>query len=117
MGKWLLRVVPIFLVSIFLTGCFSEGEKGGKKGAEMKIYLIPVGDVEKETVLKLSWALREKFKAVFEVGEPLPLLEDDYRPRREQYFASPILDELKQNIPEEADKVLGVLMRTSSFPH
>ncbi|MCK4802197.1 archaemetzincin family Zn-dependent metalloprotease [bacterium] len=75
----------------------------------MKIYIIPIGDVEKKTLLKLSWVLREKFEAVFEVGEPLPLLEDAYRPLRGQYFATPILEELKQNIPEEADKVLGVL--------
>ena len=75
----------------------------------MKIYLIPIGDVEKETLLKLSWALREKFEAVFETGEPLPLLEDAYRAERGQYFASPILDELKQNIPEDAEKVLGVV--------
>ncbi len=75
----------------------------------MKIYLIPIGDVDKETILKLSWALREKIEAVFEVGEPLPLLEDAYRPRRGQYFATPILEELKQNIPEDGDKVLGIL--------
>lgn len=75
----------------------------------MKIYLIPIGDVEKRTLLKLSWALREKFEAVFEVGEPLPLSEDAYRPRRGQYFATPILEELKQNIPEDAEKVLGIL--------
>jgi len=75
----------------------------------MKIYLIPIGDVEKRTLLKLSWALRKKFKAVFEIGEPLPLPEDAYRPRRGQYFATPILEELKQNIPEDAKKVLGVL--------
>ncbi|MBA7511760.1 hypothetical protein ES705_03756 [subsurface metagenome] len=75
----------------------------------MKIYLIPIGDVEKDTLLKLCWVLREKFEAVFEVGEPLSLLEDAYRPRRGQYFTTPILEELKQNIPEEADKVLGVL--------
>jgi len=107
MNKWLLRI--ILILSIFLTGCFSGEEKGRKKGAEMKIYLIPIGDVEKETVLKLSWALREKFEAVFEVGEPLPLSEDAYRPRRGQYFATPILEELKQNIPEDGKKVLGVL--------
>lgn len=75
----------------------------------MKIYIIPIGDVEKKTLLKLSWVLRKKFKAVFEIGETLLLLEDAYRPRREQYFSSPILDELKQNIPEDAEKVLGVL--------
>ncbi len=109
MNKWLLKIILICLLSIFLTGCFSGEEKGGKKGAEMKIYIIPIGDVEKKTLLKLSWVLREKFEAVFEVGEPLPLLEDAYRPLRGQYFATPILEELKQNIPEEADKVLGVL--------
>lgn len=75
----------------------------------MKIYIIPIGDVEKKTLLKLSWALRKKFAAVFQIGKPLPLLEDAYRPQRGQYFASPILDDLKQNIPEDADKVLGVL--------
>jgi len=75
----------------------------------MKIYLIPIGDVEKDVLLKLCWALREKFEAVFEVGEPLSLSEDAYRPRRGQYFATPILEELKQNIPEDGKKVLGVL--------
>lgn len=75
----------------------------------MKIYIIPVGEVEKETLLKLSWALKEKFEAVFEMGEPLPILEDAYRAERGQYFATPILEELKQNIPKDAEKVLGVL--------
>ena len=75
----------------------------------MKIYIIPVGEVEKETLLKLSWVLREKFEAVFEMGEPLPLSKDAYRAERGQYFATPILEELKQNIPKDAEKVLGVL--------
>ncbi len=75
----------------------------------MKIYIIPLGDVEKETLLKLSWALRNKFAAVFQVGKSLPIPEDAYRAKRKQYFASRILDELKQNIPQDADKVLGVL--------
>jgi len=75
----------------------------------MKIYLIAIGDVEKETVLELSWALRRKFGAVFELGEPLPLSEDAYRVERSQYFATPIMEELRENIPEDAEKVLGVL--------
>ncbi|MFB0526196.1 MAG: archaemetzincin family Zn-dependent metalloprotease [bacterium] len=109
MGKWLLRIVPIFLLSIFLAGCSSERKKERKKGAEMKIHIIPIGDVEKKTLLKLSWTLRKKFEAVFQIGPPLPILEDAYRAERGQYFASPILDELKQNIPEDAEKVLGVI--------
>ncbi|MFB0527688.1 MAG: archaemetzincin family Zn-dependent metalloprotease [bacterium] len=75
----------------------------------MKIYLIPIGDVEKKTLLKLSWTLRKKFEAVFQIGQPLPILEDAYRAERGQYFASLILDELKQNIPEDGEKVLGVI--------
>ena len=109
MGRWLLRIIPIFLLSIFLTGCSSEGKRESKKGAEMKIYIIPVGDVDKETLFRLSWALREKFQAVFQVGKPLPLPEDAYRAKRGQYFSSPILEELKQNVPQDADKVLGIL--------
>jgi len=105
--KLVLSTIPIFLFSIFLAGCLPEEEK--LKGAEMKIYIIPVGEVEKETLLKLSWVLREKFEAVFEMGEPLPLSKDAYRAERGQYFATPILEELKQNIPKDAEKVLGVL--------
>jgi len=75
----------------------------------MKIYLIPIGDVEREALLKLSWALRGKFGAVFEIGQPLPLSESAYRPQRGQYFATPIMEELRENIPEGAEKVLGVL--------
>ncbi len=102
-------LVPIILFSLLLVGCLPEGEKEKPKGAEMKIYIIPVGDVEKDTLLRLSWALREQFQAAFEIGEPLPILEDDYRAERGQYFATPILEELKQNIPQDAEKVLGVL--------
>jgi len=106
--KLVLSTIPIFLFSIFLAGCLPE--EGKLKGAEeMKIYIIPVGEVEKETLLKLSWTLKEKFEAVFEIGEPLPILEDAYRAERGQYFATPILEELKQNIPKDAEKVLGVL--------
>jgi archaemetzincin len=104
----MLSIIPIFLFSIFLAGCLPEKKKL-RGGEEMKIYIIPVGKVEKETLLKLSWALREKFPVVFEIGEPLPLLEDDYRAERGQYFATPILEELKQNIPKDAEKILGVL--------
>jgi len=109
MGKWMSGIILIFLFSIFLAGCLPEEEKGRLKGAEMKIYIIEVGHVEKETLLKLSWALREKFDAVLEIAEPLPLSEDAYRAERRQYFATPILEELKQNIPKDAGKVLGVL--------
>lgn len=109
MAKRLLGIIPIFLFSIFFAGCLPEGEKEKPKGAEMKIYIIPVGDVEKDTLLRLSWALREQFQAAFEIGEPLPILEDAYRAERGQYFATPILEELKQNIPEDAEKVFGVL--------
>jgi len=109
MGKWLLRLISTLLLLILSIGCLPEEEKGRSKGAEMKIYIIPVGDVEEETLLKLSWALREKFDAVFEMGEPLPLSEDAYRVERGQYFATPILEELKQNIPEDGEKVLAVL--------
>jgi len=75
----------------------------------MKIYIIPIGDVEKDDLLRLSWALRGQFESAFEIGESLPLSEDAYRDERGQYFATPILEELKQNIPEDAEKVLGVL--------
>jgi archaemetzincin len=109
MGKWLLSLISIFLLLILSIGCLPEKEKEKPKGAEMKIYIIPVGDVEEETLLKLSWALREKFEALFEMGQPLPLSEDAYRAERRQYFATPILEELKQNIPEDGDKVLAVL--------
>lgn len=105
----MLGIIPILLFSLLFTGCLPDKEKGKEKGAEMKIYLIPIGDVEKETILRLSWALRRKFGAVFELGEPLPLSEDAYRAERGQYFATPIMEELRENIPEDAEKVLGVL--------
>ena len=97
------------MFSILFAGCLPEEEKGGEKGVEMKIYIVPIGDVEKEDVLKLSWDLREKFDAVFEIGEAMPLSDDAYRAERRQYFATPILEELRQNVPEDVEKVLGVV--------
>ncbi len=109
MGKRLLGIIPVLLFSLLFAGCSLDKEKGKEKGAEMKIYLIPIGDVEKEAILRLSWALRKKFKAVFEMGKRLPLSEDAYRPERQQYFATPIMEELRKNIPRDAEKVLAVL--------
>jgi len=104
-----MRSVSVLLLSILLIGCLPDDEKGKPKGAEMKIYLIPIGDVEKETLLRLSWSLRDRFEALFEIGERFPLSEDAYRAERKQYFATPILEELKANMPKDAEKVLGVV--------
>jgi len=75
----------------------------------MKIYIIPVGEVDKKVLLKLSWVLGKKFDAVFEIAKPMLLSEDAYRAERKQYFATPILEELRGNMPGDADKTLGVL--------
>jgi len=109
MSKWTVGIVTISLASIFFSGCWEEGGKGGEKGVEMKIYIIPIGDVEQDPLLRLSWVLREKFDGVFEIGERIPLSEDTYRPERRQYFATPLMGDLKKSIPKDADKALGVL--------
>ncbi len=74
-----------------------------------KIYLLPIGDIDKTLLEKLKEPLQERFKLNVEISSSLPMLEDAYNPKRNQYLASPILHQLKKSIQPDAERTLGII--------
>ncbi len=73
-----------------------------------KIYLIPVGDVNKSYIEKLIATLQEKFGFPVEIGKGIDDIQFTYNKKRKQYHSTLILDEIRKGIPKDALKVLGI---------
>jgi archaemetzincin len=80
-----------------------------KNQKKKKIYLVPIGEIDKTLLEKLKEALQERFKLNVEISSSLPILEDAYNSKRNQYLASPILYQLKKNIQPDAKRTLGII--------
>ncbi|MCK4340067.1 MAG: archaemetzincin family Zn-dependent metalloprotease [Candidatus Cloacimonetes bacterium] len=73
------------------------------------IYLVPIGEIDKALLEKLIEPLHDRFKLTVEISASLPILEEAYNFKRNQYLASPILDQLKKNIQPDAKKTLWII--------
>lgn len=89
-----------FLVIVFL---FLMGQKRMER-----VYLIPIGEVNREVLEELRSSLKEKFHLEIVIREALPKPDYAYNRRRRQYHSSPILDNFSRNIPSDAYRVLGI---------
>lgn len=71
------------------------------------IYLVPIGNVESESLQFLTEQLKTKFgKCVLKENIEIP--QSAFNPRRGQYLSTAILSKLEQiNVPEDS-KILGV---------
>lgn len=74
-----------------------------------KIYLTPIGEIDKSLLERLKDPLQERFKLNVEISSSLPILEDAYNSKRNQYLASPILCQLKKSIQHDAKRTLGII--------
>jgi archaemetzincin len=70
-----------------------------------QIVLIPVGSVEKETLMYLSTTMDELFECTCEIGTALPIPKQAYNPARHQYSGQPILAYLPSS---RSGLILGV---------
>ena len=76
---------------------------------ERKIYLIPVGDVEKEILDYLAAKIPCVFPYHVQIKEALSKPHYAYNKRRNQYCADLILKKLKQENLEKENKILGII--------
>jgi len=76
---------------------------------ESKIYLVPVGDIEKSTLETLSKELEKTFGCVAEIQEGMSLPQETYNERRRQYSSSQMLQKIHSFIEaKKQDKVLAI---------
>jgi archaemetzincin len=78
------------------------------KTMEFKIYLIPVGKVQKANLEKLVAPLQEEFGYPIVIGERFKDVGYALNKNRKQYHSTPILDEIRKKRPKDALKVLGI---------
>lgn len=74
-----------------------------------KIYLTPIGEIDKLLLEKLQEPLQDRFKLNIEISASLPIPEEVYNFKRNQYLAPPILDQLKKNIQPDTKRTLGII--------
>jgi archaemetzincin len=77
---------------------------------ENKIYLVPIGSVESSVLKILDTELEKTFNCRVERYEKMPLPQDAFNPRRNQYFCPHILNTLRSfmELDHEEEKVLGI---------
>jgi len=95
-----LILAPALLLVLSSLSCNAKEER--------KIYLIPVGEVEKEILDYLAFELSCIFPYHVEIKKSLPKPGYAHNKRRNQYCADLVLEKLKGENPEKEDKILGV---------
>ena len=99
------RIVLLSLALIALAR--KETFVGGQKVPD-KIYLIPFGNTEQQTVEALQRPLERTFGVKVAVGARAPLPPEAYEPSRQQYLSTAFLNALRRKCPNDARKALGV---------
>ncbi len=75
---------------------------------EPKIYLIPVGQIPEPDLEKLTVSLQKEFEYPVVIGKRIEDIGYAYDRNRDQYYSTPILDEIRKKKPNDAIKVLGI---------
>lgn len=75
---------------------------------DQKIYLIPIGEIDRAKLENLVTPLQEKFGYPTIIGINLGDIAFAYHQKRDQYYSTPILDKIRRSIPEDAVKALGI---------
>ena len=97
---------------IFLVMTFLSGEEKMKKF----IYLIPVGDIDKNILEMLKESLKEEFGFECKIGDKIEIPQKSYNESRKQYFSTTILDELKKVYKDDTERILGVIDKDLFVP-
>jgi archaemetzincin len=73
-----------------------------------KIYIFPFHKVNSNIIKKLALQLEKKFGYPIRIGKEIDIPPSSFNSKRNQYLSPILLSKLKQNIPHDAAKVLGV---------
>jgi archaemetzincin len=84
-------------------------ENSGLEKMESKIYLVPVGDIQKSILESMAKELEKTFGCVAEIHERMGLPQETYNERRRQYSSSQILQKIHSFLKaKRQDKVLAI---------
>lgn len=72
------------------------------------IYVVPVGEIEQDTLETLREAIEKRFKVKCKVADPLEHPGYAYDSHRRQYGSTAILRKVKSILPRDALRALGV---------
>jgi len=73
------------------------------------IYFQPIGEVSEELLQFLCIRLKEIFRYPCKVSQPVKAPEELYNDMRRQYNAAGIAGMLAEKMPDDAEKLLGVM--------
>jgi archaemetzincin len=74
-----------------------------------KIYISLFGDIDSKIVKKLAFQLGKEFNLKVKIGRKIDIPSSAYNKYRNQYLSPILLSKLKQNIPSDAFKILGIV--------
>ncbi len=74
-----------------------------------KLYILPFDNVSIQIIKKLATQLEKKFNYRTKIGKKIDVPSSAFNPRRKQYLSPILLSKLKQNIPNDALKLLGIV--------
>jgi len=73
------------------------------------VEITPIGEIEQEVIDYLLKALGDKFGLSTKTGRTLQVMTEAFDPRRRQYNASMLLEEISRHRSADAVKTLGVI--------
>jgi len=74
-----------------------------------KIALVPVGEIDRETLRSIGEAVEKRFKRPCLIASPIALPSRAYNPHRGQYLSDFLLIQLRKVSVPEAERLLGVV--------
>ncbi len=83
---------------------------------QRKVYLVPVGKVDKPVLDILTRELPQRFHLPVAVAPQIPVPKKAYDKKRSQYLSTTILKELKKRLPRDAEKALGIVDKDLFVP-
>lgn len=74
-----------------------------------KIYIVPIGEIERESLENLREELEEILSQEVKIIETQGLPQSTYNPERQQYHSTPILKTMKNLRFNRGEKILGIV--------
>lgn len=83
-------------------------DENNKSSISNRVYIKIIGSVEAKKMAGLIEGLKLLCSLPFKVGENSEYPSYAFDPKRNQYYANKILSKLLDEIPEDADKLIGI---------
>jgi len=107
--KYLVFTLCLSFLICYGKSSLAESGKKSKSQMENKIYMVPVGEIEEWILDTLDGYLEKTFNCEVETSESMELPQEAYNSRRNQYFSSFILNELRRALkPGKQQKILAI---------